>query len=181
MTAADDLIRLVPSLVNDEVLTNWPVLETRLDLELPSDYKWIVDRYGPGKFDNFLHILQPGSPFEPIQLEYSIVRAGQILEQLRRSGEVIPYSTSELLPVATTDNGDTVFWIRRPMKEPDLWTITVNAARNLVWSEFNGGIVEFLVSVLSGDRRVEVFPKGFPSEHPEFSKYVHRRPRRPRP
>jgi hypothetical protein len=44
---------------------------------------------------------------------------------------------------------------------------------------YDGGIVEFLVAVLSGARRFEIFPNSFPAEHPQFSRLVPRRPRRP--
>lgn len=143
MTAEEDLLRLVAPPADAQVEIDWLALEGRLGFRLPSDYKWLVGRYGAGSFDSFLHILQPDSPFEPIVLERSAARAVEILDQLRGSGEFIPYGTEELLPVGTTDNGDTIYWVQRPADEPDSWVVTVNAARGVKWPQFDGGIVEF--------------------------------------
>nr|WP_168504820.1 SMI1/KNR4 family protein [Streptomyces sp. S1D4-11]QIY93353.1 hypothetical protein HEP87_03280 [Streptomyces sp. S1D4-11] len=157
------------------VEVDWLGLEERIGTQLPGDYKWLVECYGAGSFDGFLHILQPSSPFEPLRLEESAVRATQILEQLSSNGETIPFEISNLLPVGKTDNGDTIYWVKRPSDSPDEWVITVNAARNVKWPVFDGGIVEFLVSVLSGERTIEVFPRSFPSSHIQFSGYPLRR------
>lgn len=178
MNGEDDLLRLIPPPIDIAADIDWETLEERLGVRLPSDYKWLVEHYGPGKFSNFLHILQPVTGFAPIRLEDSANRASEILDQLRESGENIPYPTEELLPVGTTDNGDTIYWVRRPEVDPDRWPIVANAARNTKWPEFDGGIVQFLVATLSGRYRCEVFPDSFPGDEPVFSKYVTRASRR---
>ena len=180
MNDEDELLRLIPAPGDIAADTDWAALEERLGVRLPSDYKWLVEQYGPGKFADFLHVLQPVTQFAPIRLEDSANRASEILEQLRESGETIPYLTEELIPVGTTDNGDTIYWVRRPEPDPDRWKITVNAARNTQWPEFNGGIVQFLVATLSGHHRCEVFPNSFPGKEPAFSKYAIRASRRVR-
>jgi hypothetical protein len=73
-----------------------------------------------------------------------------------------PYPVDELLPVDTTDNGDSIYWVTRPLDAPDLWTITGNEARDVHWPTFGGGIVDFLMAVLTGRRYFEIFPKSFP-------------------
>jgi hypothetical protein len=174
MSAGEDLLRLVAPPEDAQVEIDWVAFEGRLGFRLPSDYKWLVDRYGAGSFDSLLHILQPDSPFEPLVLERSAARAAEILDQLRGSGEFIPYGTDELLPVGKTDNGDTIYLVKRPDDEPDSWVVTVNAARGVKWPQFGGGIVAFLVAVLSGAHHVEAFPGNFPSERPEFARYAPR-------
>ncbi len=176
MSKSSELRSLCPPPADLPVVeVDWLGLEGRLGTQLPGDYKWLVESYGAGSFDGFLHILQPNSPFEPLRLEDSAIRATQILEQLSGSGEEIPFEISNLLPVGKTDNGDTIYWVKKSGGSPDEWVITVNAARNVKWPVFDGGIVEFLISVLSGGRQIEVFPRSFPSPRVQFSGYPMRR------
>jgi hypothetical protein len=171
VTSQDDLERLIPAPVRRVPLPEWDSVEAALGVRLPSDYKWLVERYGPGSFDEFLHIFQPASSVEPVQLELQTREAAWALDYLRRGGEVIPYENSELLPSCRTDNGDTGYWLRHPADNPEAWTIVVNEARGTRWSTFDGGIVSFLVAVLAGTHDVSVFPDDFPSEHPKFVAY----------
>lgn len=171
MNSRDELMQLVPPPVETPVASvDWVQLEASLGSALPVDYKWLIGAYGPGKFDDFLFVLQPDSPFEPIRLEHSAQRSLEILEQLSERGEAIPYAPDELMPVAKTDNGDTIYWVMRPAGDPDSWTIAGNAARNTKWPEFPGGIVDFLAAVFSGRRQFEIFPRDFPDAHPVFEK-----------
>jgi hypothetical protein len=172
MSAREELMRLAPAPAEGSaVVIDWEQFEGSLGVTLPSDYKWLIEAYGPGTFDDFFYVLQPASPFEPIRLAESARRATEILQQLAEHGEAMPYSPGELMPVAKTDNGDTVYWVKRPEDQPGLWTITGNGARNTKWPEFSGGIVEFLLAILSGARRFDIFPCGFPSAHPAFEKF----------
>lgn len=172
MTELDELVRLVPP--PDDVVpwTDWRDLEERLGTELPDDYKALVGRYGPGSFDNFLHVLQPVCDFGPILIEPSATRSAEILEQLRAGGEEMPYAPDALLPAAKTDNGDTVYWLRESSAaRPQDWTITANAARGTDWPTFGGGLVAFLLDTLSKRSHMPIFPRNFPSEKPEFVLY----------
>lgn len=171
MTAAQELIRLVSPPGNIQESPNWAHIEGRLGWQLPTDYKWLVGAYGPGVFDEFIHVLQPGTEFEPISLVGSCRRAVEILHQLKSGGEDIPYEVRELAPVAKTDNGDTVYWVRRPEDSPDSWSVVANSARGHEWPKFDGGIVEFLTAVLSGRYRVPIFPEDFPDPQPKFDQY----------
>jgi hypothetical protein len=167
----DDLLRLVAAPARQDGDRDWSAIEAVLGTRLPSDYKWLVEHYGPGSFDEFVHVFQPGTPIEPVQLEKQAERTAWALDYLRSGGEAVPYENSELLSVCKTDNGDVGYWLRRPADSPDSWNIVVNEARGPRWSLFDGGIVEFLVAVLSGNHRVTVFPDDFPSDQPEFAPY----------
>jgi SMI1-KNR4 cell-wall len=180
VSVRDDLMQLVPPPAEvSDAAVDWEQLEASLGVELPGDYKWLISTYGPGKFDDFLYVLQPTSPFGPIRLEESAQRSTEILEQLATGQrEVLPYAPRELMPVAKTDNGDTVYWVKKLGVDPGSWIIVGNGARNAKWPEFNGGIVDFLMAVLSGSRRFEIFPRSFPSAHPLFEKLPERSNRR---
>jgi hypothetical protein len=180
MTSKDDLVALVPPLSDGQSApVDWDTFESSLGFGLPEDYKWLIDTYGPGKFDNFLHVLQPYPESEYVSLGHWMVRGREILRQVSHREEQ-PYAVDDLLPVATTDNGDTIYWIARPLDRPDAWTITGNEARGASWPAFDGGIVDFLAEVISGRLHFEIFPRDFPSDEPRFSRYsMRRRQRRP--
>jgi hypothetical protein len=109
------------------------------------------------------------TPLLSIELGYQAMRQSEILAHLRASGlEHIPFSEGELLPVAGTDNGDTLYWVLEDPSDPESWTITGNEARNTVWPRFPGGIVDLLLAVLSRRTRFPIFPKNFPSRSPQF-------------
>jgi hypothetical protein len=171
----DDLIRLVPPPMRPRPRSvDWVAVEQRLGHSLPDDYKALVVAYGPGRFAQFIHIYQPHNATEAVDLESQINSARWALEYLRQTGESIPYATNEntgLVAIGRTDNGDVLYLVRRPIDDPNGWIVTVNEARGDTWDEFDGGITSFLTEVLSGRRRVVVFPDGFAGERPRFEPY----------
>ncbi|WP_051366929.1 SMI1/KNR4 family protein [Hamadaea tsunoensis] len=172
MSILDELILVVePPPAGVVPAPDWAATEARLGLTLPADYKLLVERYGPGAFDKFLHVLQPGCTSVYVQLEAQAERMEELFEAFQAGNEPLPYDAGRLLPVAVTDNGDTVYWIRDPEDRPDDWRIVANGARNTKWPEFDGGIVDFLVAVLSRATYIEVFPRAFPRPDPVFARY----------
>ncbi|WP_141726023.1 SMI1/KNR4 family protein [Actinacidiphila rubida] len=144
----------------------WDQVEAELGHELPSDYKWLVENYGPGTIDGFLEVLQPVTKFAPIRLQSRVARSREILKTCVDHGEVIPADPSELVAVAVTDNGDTIYWVTRPRHSPDSWTIALNAARNDLWEFFDGGVVSFLTATLAREVTFALFPRNFPGRTP---------------
>lgn len=171
MEATIALRRLVPPPDGPIRQVDWQSVEERLGMHLPEDYKWIVESYGPGSFDGFIHVFQPGHEATAIRLEHQVDRARQILSQLRQRGEIMPHDPSELVACGRTDNGDSVYWRGVSNADPQTWTIVVNEPRGTRWSSFDGPLAEFLRSVLSGDHAVGVFPDDFPSNVPRFASY----------
>jgi hypothetical protein len=173
VTALDELVELVrpPSHARQEI--DWTTVETSVGTRLPDDYKGIIENYGPGTFGKFLHVYQPITPFLTIELAHQSRRSEEILGDLRAQGtEVIPFAPGELMAMAGTDNGDTLYWIKRPLDEPASWAITGNEARNHVWPEFDGGIAAFLYAVMSRELRFPIFPADFPGRRtPAFTTY----------
>jgi hypothetical protein len=168
-SALDELIMLVPPRRGPRSDVDWPGVESVLGFRLPADYKTVIETYGPGQFDHFITLYQPVTPFLTIELAHQAKRANEILARLRAGGrEHIPFAEGEIVPVAGTDNGDTVYWVLEDPRDPDSWTITAGAARNTHWPRFPGGIVDFLCAVLSRRTRLIIFPDNFPSDEPRF-------------
>lgn len=153
---------------------NWPELEQRLGYGLPSDYKALIESYGPGIFGGFIHVFQPNFPVPAVDLEEQISDSAWALGELQKGGERIPYrltAPAEIIAIGRTDNGDILYLVRNDLSEPDTWTIAVNEARGDEWNEFDGGITDFLASALSRSRRYSVFPTSFPMDAVPFEPY----------
>ncbi|SDT23597.1 hypothetical protein [Actinoplanes derwentensis] len=147
----------------------WGELERRVGGALPPDYRLLVDGYGPGVFDDFLHVLQPKSKFPPIRL---VSFSGAYRERLSAqiaSGRVLPHDPDILLPVARTEDGDVISWVMVPADSPAHWSLTINNSSREEWLEFPGGIVDFLFAVYVEDLRMPFFPDDFPSPERVFS------------
>ena len=95
-----------------------------------------------------------------VERGFAEARIGFWLEFDGYGRPVPPIDPHQLLPVAGTDNGDTVYWHTRPQEEPDALTVFVDEARGDDWYVFEGGIVSFLVATFVDRVRVPVFRKG---------------------
>jgi hypothetical protein len=114
----------------DQSDDRWRSVEESMGLQLPGSYKAMVDMFGASTWANFLHVL---SPFDHRLNLQSI--GNQILEADRETRESFPSSyplplypePGGLLPWATTDNGDTLYFITAC--EPDKWPIVIKGDR----------------------------------------------------
>jgi hypothetical protein len=101
---------------------NWSEVQRRLGCGLPEDYKALVKTCGPGSFGGFIHIFRPSFPYPAIDLEEQVVSSASALAELQRGGERIPYrltESSEIMAVGRTDSGDIVYFVHRPLDEPN--------------------------------------------------------------
>jgi hypothetical protein len=110
--------------------SEWGLVERILEIELPADYKNLINSYGTGSFLNFL---SPLSPFAPFSTSLNLLSDGKALLSAYQSGrkefpeysppfEAYPHSGG-LFPWATTVNGDVLFWLMR--RHSDLWPTVV--------------------------------------------------------
>ncbi|MEU7184558.1 SMI1/KNR4 family protein [Streptomyces sp. NPDC045369] len=166
---------VTPPVRNSDREYSWETIEADLQFPLPTDYKELIETYGPGSFGDFLHIYQPNSPWEQLDLKQQAEEELWALRELAEDGAHIPYQLAdpaELISFGRNDNGDPLFWHRPPGTHPDTWTVVVKEARSDEWFSFAGGVTEFLHAVLTGEVQVTVFPKDFPPDIPEFAPYV---------
>jgi len=148
---------------------DWDSLEESLGFALPDDYKELTSHYPPGLFGDFLTVIYPVSQISTIDLRSQIEASRLTFRILKRAGDEIPCDEALLIPVCGTDNGNRVFWVRDPLGDPNRWTLLVNEPRGPQWVKFEGGILQFLVEILSGSTKIEVFPEDYPWGRPKFA------------
>lgn len=120
---------------------------------LPADYRWLMERYGPGTFDDYLTLRAPEELGPPI--------AGPLVGLLR-------YQTPAMLPVATTSDGAVVSWVLGYEDRPDEWWVQV-ARPGGTPTDLHVGLLQFLVVTLSGALRLPAFSAAFPNAARRFS------------
>ncbi|WP_433299828.1 hypothetical protein ACQP2F_01155 [Actinoplanes sp. CA-030573] len=145
----------------------WDELAQRLGVTPPADYRPLVETYGPGVFDDFLHVLQPKSHFEAVRLVSFTTAYRERLRAQQASGRALPHDPDELVPIARTEDADVISWLVRPAG----WTLVVNNASRTEWLAYDGGLTAFLADVFTRRLRMPFFPDDFPSAEPVFTPY----------
>ncbi|GHE28041.1 Lsr2 family DNA-binding protein [Streptomyces hydrogenans] len=160
MTSLATLTQLVPPPARPTP-TDWNTVETLLQTPLPTDYKQLVDTYGPGSFCDFLHLSTPHRSKEAVDLTGPMPARlrGQLAKDLDSGKYPVPHRPEDLFAIGVTDNGNHLFWITTPEKQPDAWTVTVDEADGRTWHTHEGNLTSFLVTLLSGHEHPPVFPR----------------------
>jgi hypothetical protein len=123
-----------------------------------------VETYGQGSFDEFLWLLHPTSPNPNLNL---IEELHALREALALDPDGVGPRPEELVPWASTDNGDYVYW-KFDSERRLGGSVIVNEARGDAWPEYDLSATDWLLAILSGRLRVPIFPDDFPSRHPSF-------------
>ncbi|MFD6359677.1 histone-like nucleoid-structuring protein Lsr2 [Streptomyces roseolus] len=170
MTSLAALTRLVPPPASP-LATDWNAVETLLQVPLPTDYKQLVDAYGPGSFCDFLHLSTPHRNREAVDLTGPMPARlrGQLLKDRDTGTYPMPHRPEDLFAVGVTDNGNHLFWITTPRAEPDAWPLTVNEAEGRTWYTHDGNLTSFLLALLSGHEHPPVFPRDLLSRSAFFT------------
>ncbi len=140
---------------------DWARLHQHLGFVTPRDYQQIIDTLGAGEFDEFLLVLDPQNDNRYLDLKSEANVRRQAL--LRLTHEVIPYPIESLTACAYTNNGDVIYWITDRSVDPDDWAVTINAARDDEWDEFDGTLLDLLVALLTRTHVSPIFPEDFPN------------------
>ncbi|GAA2411522.1 hypothetical protein GCM10010420_45570 [Streptomyces glaucosporus] len=140
-----------------------------LGFSLPEDYERLVEIYGGSRWDDYLYILEPGCPNSHYDMVTWEREQSEILEedwQFEEKPAQLRPKGSRLVPWATTDNGEVLFWLLLPGQAPEDWTVMIREARGEGWEHFRMGCVDFLVAALTGEVRSEILSSRFPlAEH----------------
>lgn len=144
---------------------DWEELARSVGLRLPTDYMEFVDLYGGGEIDEYLSISTPpvqGSPYGDL---LDGVDPALPPEHRAQLASCIPSTEApRLLPFGATASGDVAFWLIE--RAPDEWKVVVFRRQTPHgvnrWVLFDGGMVDFLCSFLSG--ALQPFSQRLPEE-----------------
>ncbi|MFI1987697.1 SMI1/KNR4 family protein [Actinoplanes sp. NPDC020271] len=124
------LKELVPPPVGNRQAFDWNSVENELGRTLPDDYKELAEVYGAGLFDRYVLVHVPDESRDHVDLSKAVQEGRERLEYFAAKGETLPYRPDELLQVASTDNGDSIYWAAPGGRDPDNWTIVVTGPRD---------------------------------------------------
>ncbi|MGW8395887.1 SMI1/KNR4 family protein [Streptomyces lydicus] len=151
---------------------DWEAAEASLRVhELPSDYKELIHAYGAGNWDDYLYLLEPGCTndnYDLIEWEDQQTEALDGLWEFEKRPAELEEEGSRIIPWATTDNGECLYWLVRPGDEAGQWTVMVNEARGDRWEHFSVTCTQFLASALTGELKSTILSSRFPLRVHEF-------------
>ncbi|WP_330334437.1 SMI1/KNR4 family protein [Streptomyces sp. NBC_00536] len=150
---------------------DWEEVERTLGIELPADYKELIHVYGGSNWDDYLYVLEPGCPnanYDLIEWAEGQTEDLEGLWEFEKKPAELEVEGTRVVPWATTDNGECLYWLVRPGLEPDQWTIMVNEARGDRWEHFPASCTQFLASSLTGELQSNILSPSFPLATHEF-------------
>ncbi|MEU2451093.1 SMI1/KNR4 family protein [Streptomyces sp. NPDC012765] len=150
---------------------DWGAVERTLAVELPDDYKELIGVYGGSNWDDYLYVLEPDGPNKHYDLLKWAKYQFEDLEDLwtvEKKPEELEAEGSLVIPWATTDNGECLYWLILPGVEPDEWTVMVNEASGPLWEHYPVSCTQFLASALSGELQSNILSSLFPLATHEF-------------
>ncbi|MGW3123960.1 SMI1/KNR4 family protein [Streptomyces sp. NPDC001107] len=169
-SALERLKRLITPLP-EPTNTDWDRAEGHLGVVLPADYKELIRVFGGSNWDDYLYLLEPGCPNDNYDLIGWADQQTEALDGLwefERKPDELADERSRVIPWATTDNGECLYWRVRADQSPGEWTVMVNEARGDRWEHYSMNCTEFLVAALEGAVQSAVFSSRFPLAEHEF-------------
>jgi hypothetical protein len=134
-------------------LAEWPAVEQKLGIALPTDYRDFILTYGTGQFANFYNIYNPFSVSEWINLRACVERVCKAEREFKREWpDTVPYKIFPeqlgLLPWGGDDNGNYYFWLTDG--PADSWMVVSNEERGEGFREYGRCMTDFLFEILTG-------------------------------
>jgi hypothetical protein len=144
MSDLDELTARVPPPADPPPAVDWDAARAALGVELPADYRALVERYGAGSVAG-LRLLVPGHPNRFADLVRQVEPQRSALRYLIDQGIEQPYAPEALLPWGIDESGNVVWW-----STGGHWPVVANEARGEGWERYEGGAVAFLAAILAG-------------------------------
>ncbi|MWA05464.1 hypothetical protein F8568_034890 [Actinomadura sp. LD22] len=152
---------------------DWNLLESRLGLRLPRDYRQLFQRYPNLQIDKFLGIFAPNSDVdEQLRLIDDAMEplrelAGVQVALIDDNGEeaMVPRfpfypEPGGLLDWGATENGDRCLWLTEN-EDSEKWPIIITDG--IQYWRYDGNIISFVGGLLDRAIICPIFPRRFPS------------------
>ncbi|KAJ6009895.1 hypothetical protein N7522_004911 [Penicillium canescens] len=123
--------------------TAWEVTEAEMEIALPNDYKELIDRMG----------------------------ANATMWEFEAKPPELQIEGSFVIPWATTDNGEYLFWRCLPGQHPDEWTVILNQGRDWTWEHHEMNCTDFLYAALTKEIQSEILSDDFPLSRHVFASF----------
>ena len=148
----------------------WEVVQERLGIPLPKDYKTFIDRYGSGIFNSFLIPYNPHAENEFLNLFHALdthhhsSRQTQLMADSPWSVvspfELYPAPEGLLLWGTSTNFGDAFFW--QVSGTPETWVTIVYNLRVGEYEVWKMQFTSFLAKLFQREIESVLLPEDFP-------------------
>ncbi|MFC8796917.1 hypothetical protein ACFT2C_04245 [Promicromonospora sp. NPDC057138] len=144
---------------------DWNGAESRLQIQIPEDYRRLVDAGGSGLWFDYIRVFAPDERY----LSRNLLDSDGVFRDLLIFWEDdpdtrpadLPEGDARLTAWANTANGEMLFWRTEPGASPDAYPIYVENADGEEWERFDMTTTDFLTGVLNGDISSEHFSDTF--------------------
>lgn len=167
------LARIVPPPRNPQETgtpKTWEKTEKRLGLQLPPDYKTLIDSYGSGSIDDFIMVYNPFAQNEYLNLFFALDALHQADRQTQLLADPVWTAVQpfELYPApegllpwgGTTNLEDTFFWqIKGP---PETWETVFYNLRSGEYEVWKFPLTEFLYRLFTQQVELVLLPDDYP-------------------
>ena len=133
---------------------DWLSLELRLGTTLPSEYKWLVSRYGAGQFFNVFGLLVPPE-WSGAQGIATLVEDGDMYltaeREILREYQIEPGLRLDTLRTCGISlDGDVFYWVCVG-ETPESWMLAVSDTADGCLKALNIGILELLHAIYQNE------------------------------
>jgi len=165
----DRLVHLLPPPSGEVAGVPWRRSRPEIGVEFPADFREFADRYGGGSMVResdgtaslSVYGLYSGEPTWGGETGFRAFMANQVDDIYESFADTpddfwdgpsypVHPDPGGLLAWGDNQDGDVFFWLTED-PDPDRWPVVMLARGPAVMMRFESGMVEFLVSVLSGD------------------------------
>lgn len=160
--AVREIARLVHLNESRRFVVPWDRVCEDLGTAVPSDYRRMVEHFGPGEFSPYLHLLVPGVASPALDLT---ANARGLARALRLDGASTAFHPTGAFPApggllrwGGSGAGEGFYW-ETANRDPNQWPVVVTESRGPEFYEFSGTMSDFVLGLLRGDVDVPFIPK----------------------
>ena len=162
------MLRRITDLLSNSVprpaSLDWAEVERLLGTALPGDYRNWCKTFPLVYLNEYLMVLHPLNGVDNVRAHIDFAHRWSAGRSDRFPFDLYPVPGG-LLGWAFTDDGAQCWW--RTDGHPDEWTVVVTDRMEAPYWEFNGGMVDFIASVLEEKVVCPIFTEDFPRAYPD--------------